>query len=87
MYIDIYCSNCGAHRRISNKKVEYITNAIEQGWGSFGDVTYCPRCTATWEERNGYDRPLADDKHTFMLIMDKFMREIRYREEAAKRED
>lgn len=87
MYIDIYCSNCGAHRRISNKKVEYTINAIKQGWGSFGDVTYCPRCTATWEERNGYDRPLADDKHTFMLIMDKFMREIRYREEAAKRRD
>lgn len=67
MYITITCSNCGKHRRISNKKVKYAINAIKAGWGSYGRALYCPECSKTWDERN-HGRPMAPEKNTFYVI-------------------
>lgn len=69
MYVKITCSCCGAHRRISNKKMEYTVNAIKAGWGSYGSALYCPKCSRTWEQRNGKERPMADERNTFVVIM------------------
>ena len=72
MYISVQCSNCGKRRRISNKKVEYTVNAIKEGWGSFGSAIYCPECSKTWSDRN--EKPMADEKNTFLLIMNHILK-------------
>lgn len=72
MYINIDCSCCGNRRRISSKKMEYTVNAIKQGWGSFNSALYCPECSKSWRERN--NKPMADEKNTFFVIMSVFMR-------------
>ena len=74
VYIYLTCSNCGARRRLSNKRVEYTVNAVKQGWGSFGSALYCPECSRTWEQRNGTMRPMADEANTFTVIMGQIFR-------------
>ena len=71
MVITITCSCCGAHREISNEKMEYTVKAIKDGWGSFGSALYCPKCTAAWDERNP-DRPMPGEKNTFWVIAKQF---------------
>lgn len=71
MVITITCSCCGAHREISNEKMEYTVKAIKDGWGSFGSALYCPKCTAAWDERNP-DRPMPGEKNTFWVIAKRF---------------
>lgn len=76
MKIDLICSCCGNKRQISNKTMEYTVDAIKEGWGSCGSALYCPDCTKTWKERNG-DRPMADERNTFFVIMRQFMNAMR----------
>lgn len=68
MYLQIMCSRCG-HRsrrykidRFSQKKP--ADEIVKAGWNSFGDAFYCRKCSETWEERNGKDRPLWGMAHT-----------------------
>lgn len=72
MKIDIMCSCCGNHETVSNRKVSNSVDLIKRGWGSCGSALYCPECTRTWKERNG-DRPMADERNTFFVIMNLFM--------------
>lgn len=72
MTIDIMCSCCGNHETVSNRKVSNSVDLIKRGWGSCGSALYCPECTRTWKERNG-DRPMADERNTFFVIMNLFM--------------
>lgn len=64
MTYQVMCSNCG-HR---SRKVPYgedgADEIIQAGWNSFGDAFYCKKCVATWEKRNGKDRPLWGASHT-----------------------
>lgn len=83
MYINITCSNCGRHRRISNKKVEYTVRAIKQGWNSFGSALYCPECVRSWHDRNNTE--LAGEKNTFLIIMFDFCMERTRRENEIKK--
>ena len=68
MYLQIMCSRCG-HRSRKFKYDRYArTDAADEivkaGWNSFGDAFYCKKCSGTWEERNGKDRPLWGADHT-----------------------
>lgn len=74
MKITITCSCCGAHRNISNEKMEYTIKAIKDGWNSFGSGLYCPECSATWDKRNP-GRPMAGEKNTFWVIANHFVEE------------
>lgn len=74
MYVTITCSNCGNHRRISNKKMEYTVKAINDGWGSFGAALYCPECSKTWDDRNP-GRPMPGERNTFFVIMNRILQE------------
>lgn len=71
MTIDIMCSCCGNIEKVSNRKISDTVDLIKSGWGSCGSALYCPECSRTWKERNG-DRPMADEKHTFLVIMNLF---------------
>lgn len=70
----VTCSNCGKQKRLKNT-VDYTVAFIKLGWGSCGSALYCPECSKSWSERNG-DRPMGDDKNTFYVIMQKFMKEL-----------
>lgn len=72
MKINIMCSCCGNHETVSNRKVSNSVDLIKRGWGSCGSALYCPECSRTWKERNG-DRPMADERNTFFVIMNLFM--------------
>jgi hypothetical protein len=76
MKIDIMCSCCGNHETVSNRKVSNSIDLIKRGWGSCGSALYCPECTRTWKERNG-DRPMADERNTFFVILNLFMDALR----------
>lgn len=69
---EIMCSNCGATGKIS-PWMPSLFRAVDDGWGSYGSALYCPKCTSTWEERNGKDRPMADERNTFR-VMSEFLR-------------
>lgn len=64
----IQCSHCGEWTgfRYSERKMESMA---EKGWGSVGDALYCPKCTATWHERN--EKPLWPKDHTIELLIKK----------------
>lgn len=76
MKINIMCSCCGNHETVSNRKVSNSIDLIKRGWGSCGSALYCPECTRTWKERNG-DRPMADERNTFFVILNLFMDALR----------
>ena len=78
MIVDIQCSCCGSHAWVDTKTVQSAVDVIKSGWGSCGTALYCPKCTATWHERNG-DREMADEKNTFYQIMNRVMRQKRGR--------
>lgn len=80
MKIDIMCSCCGNHETVSNRKVSNSVDLIKRGWGSCGSALYCPECTRTWKERNG-DRPMADERNTFFVILNLFMDALREAQE------
>lgn len=65
--MQVQCSNCGLIRnfRYSEKR---ISSLVQEGWGSFGHALYCPDCSATWEKRNGTDRPMASDANTAFVM-------------------
>lgn len=65
---EIMCSNCGNTESVHNSLGEI--SEVSERWGSFGGALYCPKCKATWRERN--DKPMADKSNTFTLIAGKF---------------
>ena len=71
MYIDVMCSCCGNHQKLSNEKIEDTVDLIHSGWGSCGSALYCPECSKSWKERNG-NRKMADERNTFIVIMNLF---------------
>lgn len=75
MIIDVQCSCCGNHIKLSNKKIQYTVDLIKSGWGSCGSALYCQECSKTWKERNG-NRKMADERNTFFIIMRLFYDEI-----------
>ena len=86
MTIDIMCSACGYHEKLSNAKIDDSVDVIKRGWGSCGSALYCPECTKAWCERNG-SRKMADERNTFILIMRLFFDEINRKEEEVEQED
>lgn len=60
MKVCIQCSNCGRSYVFYWNKYEYPnpSEAIRNGWGSYSNNLYCPKCTKSWEERNGEDKPM-----------------------------
>lgn len=79
MTIDVMCSCCGNHQKLSNKRIQDTADLIHSGWGSCGSALYCPECSKSWKERNG-KRPMGDERNTFFVIMNLFF-------EAKKAED
>lgn len=71
MIIDIQCSCCGHHEKVSNS-VDAVSKKIFKGWGSCGSALYCPECSKEWPKRNG-DRPMADERNTFIVITTLFI--------------
>lgn len=52
------CSCCGQQK----KGVAF--NMIADGWRTYSAVIYCPKCSETWEDRNGTNRPLDSAEET-----------------------
>ncbi len=75
MIIDVQCSCCGNHIKLSNEKIQYTVDLIKSGWGSCGSALYCQECSKAWKERNG-NRKMADERNTFFIIMRLFYDEI-----------
>lgn len=85
MTIDIMCSACGYHEKLSNEKIDDSVDVIKRGWGSCGSALYCPECTKAWSDRNG-NRKMADERNTFVLIMRLFFDAINDAKEKPKKE-
>lgn len=65
--VTLQCSCCGKRRSV----VYTASNAasiIKEGWGSYGSALYCPKCTRTWDERNGANRPMPGKYNTLRII-------------------
>lgn len=71
MTIDVMCSCCGNHQKLSNKRIQDTADLIHSGWGSCGSALYCPECAKSWKERNG-NRQMGDERNTFVAIMNMF---------------
>lgn len=44
MIIEIECAGCGARRKLSAEKGQYVETLLRQGWDSFRGEIYCPDC-------------------------------------------
>ena len=66
--LNIMCSRCGKMESVPNNLG--VIDKVAERWGSCGSALYCPRCKATWHERN--NKPMADKANTFTLIAEKF---------------
>lgn len=66
MFFYIRCSNCGKSRRLTTSRRESLENAVKKGWGSSGSALYCPKCSATWHERN--TKSMSDSPNTFLVM-------------------
>ena len=75
MYIDVMCSCCGNHQKLSNERISDTADLIHSGWGSCGSALYCPKCSKEWKERNG-ERPMGDERNTFFVITNLFFSAI-----------
>ena len=65
--LTIMCSCCGSKERIWYSASD-VNDAVKRGWNSYGTVLYCPKCSATWEERNGTDRKMSGAENTVKLM-------------------
>ena len=75
MYLQVSCSACGHRsRKFGYDRYRRYLDApdkiVKAGWGSFGSALYCPKCAATWEERNGKDRPMWGNAHTRERVLE-----------------
>lgn len=59
--MQIQCSRCGKIKSFRYTVLNTM-KLIDEGWGSYGRVLYCPECTKTWNERN--DKPMAGAMNT-----------------------
>lgn len=66
--MQIQCSNCGATRNFRYSAGNVLCTVVVHGWNSYGHALYCPKCSETWHERNGLDRPLAGRENTIAVI-------------------
>lgn len=67
----VTCSCCG-HRSPQRKMTtDTAWSIIKAGWRSYGSVIYCPKCVATWHERN--NKELNGKWSTFEMIMDYYL--------------
>ena len=65
--VTLQCSCCGERRSVVYTALN-AASIIKEGWGSYGSVLYCPKCTRTWEERNGANRPMPGKFNTLRII-------------------
>ncbi len=72
----ISCSNCGADYSFRYSARNVLNVVYNIGWGSYGAVIYCPRCTKTWDERNE-GRPMPGPKNTIRVIDEMYKRSRR----------
>ena len=66
--VQIQCSCCGTRKNFKYSVVAVLSKVVDAGWSSFGHALYCPKCSETWEERNGSGRPLASRENTIAVI-------------------
>lgn len=66
--VQIQCSCCGAKKNFRYSTGNVLNKVTGVGWNSFGHALYCPKCSKTWHERNGLDRPLAGRDNTIAVI-------------------
>ena len=77
--LELTCSCCGNHVSLKARTVKETVDIIKSGWGSYGSALYCPECTRTWNDRNSKD--MADEKNTFICIMNCIQRQKRRKNE------
>ena len=65
--VTLQCSCCGERRSVVYTALN-AASIIKEGWGSYGSALYCPKCTRTWEERNGANRPMPGKFNTLRII-------------------
>lgn len=63
----IYCSCCGSTHSFRYSAQNVLRAVYTLGWGSYGSVLYCPKCTRTWDERNP-GRPMPGPDNTIRVI-------------------
>ncbi len=71
MTFQAMCSRCGHRSRKYKCGDTGAEQLVKAGWNSFGGSFYCRKCCATWEERNGKDRPLWGPLYTEILFLDR----------------
>lgn len=62
----IQCSHCGTSTSLSYS-ASHVMRLTRAGWNSYGAALYCPKCSATWNERNK-GRLMAGPENTIKLI-------------------
>ena len=65
--VTLQCSCCGKRRSVVYTAFN-LASIINDGWGSYGSALYCPKCTRTWEDRNGTNRPMPGKFNTLRII-------------------
>ena len=68
--MQVQCSRCGKRKSFSYT-VMSVAKLIESGWGSYGNVLYCPECSRTWHDRN--DKEMANSWNTVRIIDERHM--------------
>ena len=72
----ISCSCCAANHEFKYSATNVIHAVYTLGWGSYGAALYCPKCTATWDQRNK-GRPQPGPESTISLLDDLYRRSKR----------
>lgn len=57
--VTLQCSCCGDRRPVVYTAFN-LASMIKNGWSSYGSALYCPKCTRTWKNRNGTNRPMFE---------------------------
>lgn len=94
--MEISCSGCG--RRYKPQVSKFGCNfsrlaerATTVGWRTYNGTPYCPKCSQTWESRNGKDKPMDSTWATIIAIMNDWCQDMHneikwYKDEMAGKE-
>lgn len=72
----ISCSRCGSDHEFKYYTSNVLHAVYTLGWGSYGAALYCPKCSATWDERNK-GRPMPEPENTINVIDELYKRNKR----------
>lgn len=69
--MNISCSRCGASQSFRYNAANVLNLVFTEGWRSYGSALYCPKCSATWYDRNKV-RPLPEPEAAVGVIDEQY---------------